>query len=96
MLSTCKDAKEAGFTCYDARAAGMLSTCKDAKDAGFMPRDCVRAGFTYEEGRAAGFPSRYRASNGTLSDSFLLWHRFDVDFDFWYTRKPPSNNSNPG
>ena len=40
-----KDAREAGFTCQEARAAG------------FKPRDCQLAGFTYEEGKAAGFPS---------------------------------------
>ena len=45
MLSTCQEARAAGFTCQEARAAG------------FKPRECKQAGFTYEEGKAAGYPS---------------------------------------
>ena len=83
---TCKDAKDAGFTCKDAREAGMLSTCKDAREAGFKAgKECYEAGFTLEEGRAAGFPLHIIWSNGiSLNDQY------------WLTCKSPSKNSNPG
>ena len=37
----------------------MLSTCQEARAAGFKPIDCHQAGFTYEEGKAAGFPFNF-------------------------------------
>jgi hypothetical protein len=37
----------------------MQSTCKDAREAGFKPKECMQAGFTYEEGTAAGFRGSY-------------------------------------
>ena len=35
MLTTCKDARKAGFSCKEAREAGF--SCKDASEAGFTP-----------------------------------------------------------
>ena len=53
MLSTCKDAREAGLTCKDAKEAGF--TCKDAKEAGFTCKDAKEAGFTCKDAKEAGF-----------------------------------------
>ena len=50
----------------------MLSTCKEARAAGFKPRDCYQAGFTYEEGRAAGYPSRVNYQ-GTMYETNQSW-----------------------
>ena len=61
---TCAEAKQVGYTCAEAKqgcyveglkAAGY--TCAEAKQAGFNPRECMQAGFTFQEGRAAGFRS---------------------------------------
>ena len=60
MLSTCQEARAAGFTCQEARAAG------------FKPRDCAQAGFTYEEGKAAGFPSRINWQGTWYDDPSIL------------------------
>jgi len=91
LLSTCKDAREAGFTCKDAKDADLLSTCKDARAAGFKAgRECYEAGFTYEEGRAAGFPSlplRYQSTDGQY---------YYLEPRHWRCCKSPSKNSNPG
>ena len=53
---------EAGFTCAEAKQAGYIEglkqagyTCAEAKQAGFSPQDCRDAGFSYEEGCAAGY-----------------------------------------
>jgi hypothetical protein len=53
----------------------MLSTCKDAKEAGFKAgKECYEAGFTYVEGKAAGFPSRVNINGSFYEvDSFYLW-----------------------
>ena len=47
--------KAAGYSCKDAREAGMLSTCKDARAAGFTCKDALLAGFTCKDAREAGF-----------------------------------------
>ena len=66
----------------------MLSTCKDAKEAGFKAgMECYEAGFTFKEGRAAGFPSRVNM-NGTFYD--------DVEAGWWPYCESPSKSSNPG
>jgi hypothetical protein len=78
--------KAAGYTCAEAKQAGYVEglkavgyTCAEAKAAGLNPRECVRAGFTYEEGTAAGFPSRYFYS-GTY---------YDMRPELWNTISPP-------
>ena len=82
----CKDARAAGFTCKDAREAGMLSTCKDAREAGFKAgKECYEAGFTYVEGRAAGFPTHFNF-NGTSYD-YSPQHDF---VSWWSLCKSPS------
>ena len=40
MLTTCKDARKAGFSCKEAREAGF--SCKDASEAGFTPLEWLR------------------------------------------------------
>ena len=48
----------------------MLSTCKDAREAGFKAgKECFDAGFTYEEGCAAGFPANFTHLNWELRKS---------------------------
>ena len=47
--------KAAGYSCKDAREAGMLSTCKDARAAGFTCKDALLAGFTCKDASEAGF-----------------------------------------
>ena len=82
---TCQEARAAGFTCQEARAAGMLSTCQEARAAGFKPRDCHQAGFTYEEGKAAGYPSRINYCGIWYDDRAVL-------NSFWwdgYCKSPP-------
>jgi len=32
-------------------------TCEEAKAARFSPKECLQAGFTWQEGKAAGFAS---------------------------------------
>ena len=89
MLSTCKDAKEAGVTCKDAREAGFTAlkeagfTCKDAREAGFKAgKECYEAGFTYEEGRAAGLPSHWRGTYKPFLCTYVLTnHSFDAHHD---------------
>jgi hypothetical protein len=57
----------------------MLSTCKDAKAAGFKAgKECYEAGFTYDEGKAAGFPSRV-----------MIYSTFSPSF-WWQNCKSPS------
>ena len=58
MLSTCKEARAAGFTCQEARAAGF--TCQEARAAGFTCQEARAAGMmsTCKEARAAGFKPR--------------------------------------
>ena len=52
----------------------MLSTCKDAREAGFKAgKECYEAGFTYEEGRVAGFPSRVNIGGNYSDMSTYLW-----------------------
>ena len=65
----------------------MLSTCKDAREAGFKAgKECYVAGFTYEEGKAAGFPSRVNFNGSS----------YDFQLFYWWNSKSPSKNSNPG
>ena len=72
----------------------MLSTCKDAREAGFKAgKECYEAGFTYEEGRAAGFPSQI---NFNRTSCALSTFSHSTVQSWWSGCKSPSKNSNPG
>ncbi len=101
MLSTCMVAREAGFTCKEAREAGMLSTCKDAKAAGFTA--LKEAGFTCKDAKEAGFKAGkecYQAGftfeegkaagfpslyRATNGSYYCDW----VDYFGWFVSPPP-------
>ena len=53
MLTTCKDARKAGFSCKEAREAGF--SCKEAMEAGFSCKEAREAGFSCKDASEAGF-----------------------------------------
>ncbi len=110
MLSTCKDAKEAGFTalkeagftCKDARAAGFTAlkeagfTCKDVREAGFTCKDAREAGFKAgKECYEAGFTYEEGRAAGFPSRVNIYGTFYDA-YLYWQPCKSPSKNSNPG
>ena len=53
MLTTCKDARKAGFSCKEAREVGF--SCKEAMEAGFSCKEAREAGFSCKDASEAGF-----------------------------------------
>jgi len=54
--------KQAGYSCAEAKQAGYVEglkqagySCAEAKQAGYTPHQCHDAGFTFQDGRAAGY-----------------------------------------
>jgi len=45
-------------------------TCEEAKAARFSPKECLQAGFTWQEGKAAGFRSQFRDGDARYAPLF--------------------------
>jgi uncharacterized protein YjbI with pentapeptide repeats len=54
--------KQLGFSCAEVKAMGMVQglkaagyTCAEARQGGYNPKECMLAGFTFQEAQAAGY-----------------------------------------
>jgi len=59
-------------------------TCEEAKAARFSPKECLQAGFTWQEGKAAGFRSQFRDGDARYAPLHYIWQRGNYDWDGRY------------